>query len=766
VRWVVGVVVFACVAVAAARPAFADDAVPVAAGAPRCVSSSPSLAGAYAEAFGAPIGDWQAGDVPQAYPLPDGRVLWLLNDSFVDASGAHPGATFLRNVAILQTARCFQALTGPPADDGTATSFLSAFEVKDRGWWWPHGGVVEGDVLRVFFTAMEQTGPPGWAVAWRPKAVAIASYDWRTLRLVDLRLAPDPAVTPAYGFSVASDDDWTYLYGSADRLDFGQPGSDSTQVFVARVRRGQVLTAPAYWNGTGWTPDRSAAVPVSTGTGWAHRLRVYHLGDRWVGVVKEDEWFGDRIVVLEAPEPQGPWTVTQQLRVPSLTGDGATVTYEAGLVPTVLDGDRVVLQWSNNAIDAGDVFADPSRYRPSFADVHLGAPTRSNALCAGGAPGQAGTATPVAGPGAFRPVQPVRLLDTRAAGGAPPAAGTTTVVDVAAAAGVPAPQLRAAVLTVTATDVAGAGYLAVWPSGTSRPATSALNVDGRGGTAASLVTVGVGTDGRVAIYQQAGGHLVVDLAGWYAPADGPVTAGRFVPVTPTRLLDTRSGPRPGPGTTAVVPVAGRAGIPPAGPAGPAAVVVTLTATDVAAPGFLTAWGDGPLPLASNLNVAPGDTRANQAVVPVGADGAIRVYQQPGAHVVVDVVGWYTGADASLATTGRFVPVTPVRLADSRAAAGRPAGGCTASLHAPVPAGTVTPSALALAVTLTDPTRPGYATAYPAGGAVPLASTVNVDRAGQTRPDHALVGTGADGAVAVYLSPATHAVVDLTGWFTP
>src|SRR6476469_8887750 len=48
-----------------------------------CLDHEPETAADYNAFFGGVVGMWQAGDVPHRYPLPDGRVLWLTNDSFL-----------------------------------------------------------------------------------------------------------------------------------------------------------------------------------------------------------------------------------------------------------------------------------------------------------------------------------------------------------------------------------------------------------------------------------------------------------------------------------------------------------------------------------------------------------------------------------------------------------------------------------------------------------------------------------------------------------
>jgi hypothetical protein len=54
--------------------------------------------------------------------------------------------------------------------------------------------------------------------------------------------------------------------------------------------------------------------------------------------------------------------------------------------------------------------------------------------------------------------------------------------------------------------------------------------------------------------------------------------------------------------------------------------------------------------------------------------------------------------------------------------------------------------------------------YPTGSAFPPVSNVNFD-AGQTIPNHVMVGVGTDGTITIFNSDGnTHVIVDLVGWF--
>jgi len=248
--------------------------------------------------------------------------------------------------------------------------------------------------------------------------------------------------------------------------------------------------------------------------------------------------------------------------------------------------------------------------------------------------------------GSFVASTPTRILDTRPGDGQVgysgdrPGVGSVIDLTVAGVGPVPKSGVSAVVLSLTATEAAGPGFVTIWPAGSARPLASALNEPAAGATTSNQVTVPLGTGGSVSIFSQSGAHLIADVAGYY------LTGGGFKSLMPTRILDTRagdqqvaySGAKPAGGQTVSVPVLGRAGVP---SSGVGYVVVNLTATDATAAGFVSAWPGGTeRPLTSVLNLsAVGQTRANAVFAPVGSDGTIELFSQSGTDLVVDVTGW-------------------------------------------------------------------------------------------------------------------------------
>ncbi|MEO6122745.1 MAG: right-handed parallel beta-helix repeat-containing protein [Ilumatobacteraceae bacterium] len=357
----------------------------------------------------------------------------------------------------------------------------------------------------------------------------------------------------------------------------------------------------------------------------------------------------------------------------------------------------------------------------------------------------------------FVPVAPVRILDTRDSG-TKPAAGSTTLLTVTGTPGVPATGVVAVVLNVTATEATAPGFVTVYPAGSNQPTASNLNLEFAGQTIPNLVTVRVGTAGQIALFTQSGTHLIADIAGYYRPAVAR-TAGRFTPVTPTRLLDTRTTNPVGAGSSIDLAVTSVATV----PANVSAVVLNVTATNSAAAGFVTVWPAGSArPVVSNLNVVKaGQTIPNLVIVPVGAGGKVSLFSQTGTDLVVDITGWFTDASAPVSTAGLFLPIDPHRVLDSRPNSGLALGG---SLDVEVADGDVL--AVVLNVTATEATAPGFITVWPTGIARPVVSNLNVERVGQTIPNSAIVGVGGVSSteVSIFSQSGTDLVVDVAGYY--
>ncbi|MGB3736204.1 MAG: hypothetical protein WA964_14695 [Ilumatobacter sp.] len=272
----------------------------------------------------------------------------------------------------------------------------------------------------------------------------------------------------------------------------------------------------------------------------------------------------------------------------------------------------------------------------------------------------------------FVPIEPTRVLDTRPAAainfaGAKPGPGSSLTVPAT-----DMPEMPDGVVAVSANvglvASTARGFVQMLPSQQEPGATSSLNASGSGENVLNLAVSPVGPDGAIQVFTSGGSHLTVDINGYFVESDGPETAGRVVSIDPERPFDTRiDGRRATAGTTTTIDLTS-SGLP---SAGASAAIVNIGATRTAAGrGFVQAAGGGSLVpgQAAILNTfGENDSVAALALVPV-TDGAIDVFTSVDTHLFVDVFGWVTDESAAASESGRFVPLQPERLFDSRYAA--------------------------------------------------------------------------------------------------
>ena len=426
---------------------------------------------------------------------------------------------------------------------------------------------------------------------------------------------------------------------------------------------------------------------------------------------------------------------------------------------------------------AGVITATVPPGSPGFVDVQV--ETSLGTSSTGGSDGFVYTTS-----GAYHPLTPARIEDTRAGSGLPgsgqaPGPGGVLDVQVAGVGGVPAIGAAGVLINLTVTDTTEQSYVTAFPAGVAVPSTSSIDFQAQD-TKANLVEVALGRGGQISIYNQGGTtQVVVDVEGWYDSGQPTSGAGLYNPLTPARIADTRPGsnePYQGstlqPGQALTIQVAGRGAVP---ASGAEAVAVNVTATDATSAGYLTVYPAGESrPLASNLNFAAGETVANQVVVPLGAGGAVTVYNAVGeTDVVVDVAGWFSDGSSGAAAGSAIFPMAPARAVDTRPGSGyaysgdalQPGQMLTIQLAglAGLPAQGM--AAAVLNVTVTDGGAPGYLTVWPAAAPQPLTSELNWS-AGQTTENLAVAEVSSQGALSFYngSSATVQLVIDACGWF--
>jgi uncharacterized repeat protein (TIGR03803 family) len=254
-------------------------------------------------------------------------------------------------------------------------------------------------------------------------------------------------------------------------------------------------------------------------------------------------------------------------------------------------------------------------------------------------------------------------------------------------------------------------------------------------------------------------------------------AAQFVPVAPCRLVDTRpsnggSGPIQG-GTFEVFnlpQLAQTKGCADLTLAATYSLNVTLVPVNGAPVSYLTIWPSGKnKPLVSTMNSLDGRIKANAAIVPAGASGAVNVYVTNTTNVVLDIDGYFAPPTGS---TLAFYPLTPCRVLDTRKGNG-PLGGPFLNggqeRDFPVLESDCQIPSSAQAYSMNFTVVPysgqplGYLTVWPQGSPKPVVSTLN-NLTATIVANAAIVPAGTGGGIATYPDQNTQLVADIDGYF--
>jgi hypothetical protein len=307
-------------------------------------------------------------DYQRATPLPDGRVLWTFQDA--EVRRANGSTTLVHNIGMVQDGKCFTVLMGGTADDPRPWLFAES-TTNFVHWYWPLGADVGADGLLHVFAAEMYERSAGYLVRTEPTSTVVAVVDMRTWHVVRTTAAPNPS-DALYGWSIESDDTWTYLFAQCHRqfgydlhiYYYAHDQACANRVTVGRVPTGMLLATPTYWTGRAWSADPSAAVPILETAGrMVNATQFLRVNNVWMAITKVGDWWGDRIVVERAERAVGPYSVVATIpATPKCAVD--CNTYFASWVPSAQPGP-LVFGLSHNRWDgvASEV------YRPTFAAI-------------------------------------------------------------------------------------------------------------------------------------------------------------------------------------------------------------------------------------------------------------------------------------------------------------------------------------------------------------------------------------------------------------
>ncbi|MCU1392084.1 MAG: hypothetical protein JWM34_512 [Ilumatobacteraceae bacterium] len=331
--------------------------------------------------FAQPLGAIQGFDGPRIYPLGDGRNLWMLQDTFIDYIGgiksfAH--MNYANSTALIQDGNCFTSLQR--GDGQTAQSFEIGTGLIDFDhYFWPAGGSVRDGKLEMYWMQMVRdhtVGGPLDGLSLHPEATWLATYDISTMQRLSFVPAPNPGVTPVWGYTVVDSDGWSYLFGNTYQQNLALEGGyddgphSATKMYLARVPQGQLDTPPSYWTGTDWSSVAGDAQPISSRFWTENSMLPQHIGGQWISATKVNGFLGSTFTIDVADQPWGPYRTVLELPATPRGPADNLVTYHALVLPWLDPSGQLIVSLSQIPLVLGADDAPP-RYRPNFFTVGL-----------------------------------------------------------------------------------------------------------------------------------------------------------------------------------------------------------------------------------------------------------------------------------------------------------------------------------------------------------------------------------------------------------
>ena len=326
----------------------------------------------------------------------------------------------------------------------------------------------------------------------------------------------------------------------------------------------------------------------------------------------------------------------------------------SGVAQQILQGNNAVVVVPRTVLAQGtySVSANTSARNVSWSFT-------VDPAAATGAIAPVSVAQPSAPATGLAPLAPARIVDTRSSTGASRlTAGIPARIQVTGQGGVPS-DAKAVLANVTVTGPAGSGFLTMWNCSAARPEVSTLNFSANE-TIANAATIPLDGAGQLCAFSSQDADLVIDVGGYYSTS----ASGRYMPVSPVRLMDSREGiGTPGTASHPARSSSFRSSVLARIPSSATAVALNVTGILPNVDAFITAFPCGAMPPTSSLNPAAGKVTPNLVIAQVSPTGTVCFFTNTDIDLVVDVVGFVSLGDPRIASpparrSGSPTPATP------------------------------------------------------------------------------------------------------------
>ena len=324
---------------------------------------------------------WVASDGSISVPLPEGKTLWLMGDSYID--GFNPADTTIPCLFQVRNSILVQSILEPTEfttilDNTQAGVNRTPIKASppDATYFWPGHGYAKRDTAIVFwqqYSGANYTHVGTYVSKIATRNISDAS-SIKSLKKLDL------PVDVEYGTAVLVDSaqNYIYIYGMIKDYIVFRPR-------VARVAMNKQVTGQwEYYSGTGWTTDEASAAQlmgstadyVSPSYSVVKLQGKYYLFSQDVGFLTCG--YGRDLYSWQSEKPEGPFTQKKLLYTIEDKYRGEyMITYNATAHPEFIKDNTILISYNVNGActsHCGNAFTDrynADLYRPKFVRVPL-----------------------------------------------------------------------------------------------------------------------------------------------------------------------------------------------------------------------------------------------------------------------------------------------------------------------------------------------------------------------------------------------------------
>ncbi|MBF8186229.1 hypothetical protein ITP53_10815 [Nonomuraea sp. K274] len=328
------------------------------------------------ERFGdrAVAGEWAGADGTYSAALPDGRIAWLFNDTFLGPVG--PGRSIQPHDPVHNTIVTTRRGSDRPVTtvlgDGTAAGEplpIVGPPGTDQPWYWNADGIVDEGRLYVFEAKQQAAGEGHFGFEWIGTDLAVLSLpDLKVERVVPTYDSAD--IT--WGVELLPVDGYIYIYGVRQLKEF--PGTK--EALVARAGEGELDGTWEFYTGDGWSSNEHDATAIAGDVGSSYG--VSEVNEQYV-MVTTDSFLGSAIYTLTASSPFSFAGVTRRQIYDTPEGQpeyddtasGDIYTYNVAAHPVLSRKNTLAVSYNVNSTGIDDLFRDISNNRARFLEIRF-----------------------------------------------------------------------------------------------------------------------------------------------------------------------------------------------------------------------------------------------------------------------------------------------------------------------------------------------------------------------------------------------------------